>query len=71
MLFRQPRIGREGKTFQMLKFRSMVVDAEARLEALRDQNESDGAAVQDEGGPADHPARALPAPLLASTSCRS
>jgi exopolysaccharide biosynthesis polyprenyl glycosylphosphotransferase len=42
VLFRQPRIGREGKTFQMLKFRSMVVDAEARLDALRDQNESDG-----------------------------
>ncbi len=42
VLFHQPRIGREGKTFQMLKFRSMVVDAEARLAALRDQNESDG-----------------------------
>ena len=41
VLFRQPRIGREGETFQMLKFRSMVVDAEARLAALRDQNEFD------------------------------
>ncbi|WP_395640188.1 sugar transferase [Pseudolysinimonas sp.] len=31
VLFRQPRIGRRGEPFGMLKFRSMVVDAEARL----------------------------------------
>ena len=30
--FRQPRIGRDGRVFQVLKFRTMSVDAEAVLE---------------------------------------
>jgi exopolysaccharide biosynthesis polyprenyl glycosylphosphotransferase len=34
LLFRQERIGRNGETFRMIKFRSMVVDAEARLQEL-------------------------------------
>ncbi len=34
VLFRQDRVGYKGSSFKMLKFRSMVVDAEARLEAL-------------------------------------
>jgi len=42
VLFRQERVGINGRSFTMLKFRSMVVDAEARLEALRQQNISDG-----------------------------
>ena len=33
-LFRQDRIGEGGKTFKCLKFRTMVIDAEARLNAL-------------------------------------
>ena len=33
-LFGHTRIGRDGRKFQCLKFRSMVVDAEARLQAL-------------------------------------
>ena len=41
-LFRQERVGRNGSTFRMLKFRSMVVDAEARLAALHDQNQGAG-----------------------------
>ncbi|PWJ56035.1 Undecaprenyl-phosphate galactose phosphotransferase, WbaP/exopolysaccharide biosynthesis polyprenyl glycosylphosphotransferase [Quadrisphaera granulorum] len=39
VLFRQERIGLEGRTFGMLKFRSMVVDAEARLRELAGSSE--------------------------------
>ncbi|MEO0423773.1 MAG: sugar transferase [Pseudomonadota bacterium] len=39
VLFRQTRTGVGGKPFQMLKFRSMYVDAEARRAALLAQNE--------------------------------
>lgn len=38
VLFRQTRIGRDGHEFACLKFRSMVVDAEARLAALHAQH---------------------------------
>jgi exopolysaccharide biosynthesis polyprenyl glycosylphosphotransferase len=41
-LFRQERVGRNGSTFKMLKFRSMVIDAEARLAALQKQNQGNG-----------------------------
>jgi exopolysaccharide biosynthesis polyprenyl glycosylphosphotransferase len=37
--FRQTRIGKDGREFTMVKFRTMVVDAEARRAALADQNE--------------------------------
>ena len=42
VLFRQTRVGRDGTEFRMVKFRSMVVDAEARLAALAAQNEGAG-----------------------------
>lgn len=42
VLFRQGRVGIEGKQFRMLKFRSMVVDAESKLQDLVDQNEGSG-----------------------------
>jgi exopolysaccharide biosynthesis polyprenyl glycosylphosphotransferase len=38
--FKQERIGLRGEPFTMLKFRSMHVDAEARLAAIRDLNEN-------------------------------
>jgi exopolysaccharide biosynthesis polyprenyl glycosylphosphotransferase len=41
-IFRQARIGREGKPFTMLKFRSMVVDAEERKLELLAHNEGKG-----------------------------
>ncbi len=42
VFFRQRRVGRNGREFWMLKFRSMRVDAEAQLEKLRAQNEASG-----------------------------
>jgi exopolysaccharide biosynthesis polyprenyl glycosylphosphotransferase len=40
--FRQERVGRHGRIFKMIKFRSMVVDAEARKAALVAANEGAG-----------------------------
>jgi lipopolysaccharide/colanic/teichoic acid biosynthesis glycosyltransferase len=42
VLFRQPRIGRDGQTFSMYKFRTMVVDAEKQQAELLTINDSDG-----------------------------
>lgn len=42
VLFRQQRVGLDGRTFSLLKFRSMYVDAEARLAELAAANEHDG-----------------------------
>lgn len=41
VFFRQTRIGVGGQPFRMWKFRSMVIDAESRLAAIRDRSERD------------------------------
>lgn len=41
-IFSQVRCGRDGKEFRFYKFRSMCVDAEARLESLLKDNEMEG-----------------------------
>lgn len=41
-LFIQTRVGKGGQPFKIYKFRTMVVDAEARLAEIRDKNDSDG-----------------------------
>lgn len=42
VLFRQVRVGRNGRPFQVLKLRTMVADAEARRDELLAANEADG-----------------------------
>ncbi|HEY3239724.1 MAG TPA: exopolysaccharide biosynthesis polyprenyl glycosylphosphotransferase [Acidimicrobiia bacterium] len=42
ILFRQLRVGRQGRMFTLLKFRTMVVDAEARQGALAASNQRQG-----------------------------
>jgi exopolysaccharide biosynthesis polyprenyl glycosylphosphotransferase len=42
VFFHQERIGLNGRPFRMLKFRSMVTDADRRLEEIRGENISDG-----------------------------
>jgi exopolysaccharide biosynthesis polyprenyl glycosylphosphotransferase len=41
-LFRQVRVGKDGRTFTLCKFRTMVVDAEAQRLQLEASNESNG-----------------------------
>ncbi|WP_245884871.1 sugar transferase [Glaciihabitans tibetensis] len=45
VIFKQDRVGLNGEHFQMLKFRSMVVDAEARLAELGEVDRAEGNTV--------------------------
>ena len=42
VVFKQVRVGKDGREFQMYKFRSMVTDAETRLAQLLERNEKTG-----------------------------
>jgi lipopolysaccharide/colanic/teichoic acid biosynthesis glycosyltransferase len=42
VLFRQVRVGRHGRRFRMLKFRTMIPEADALKDALRHRNEACG-----------------------------
>jgi exopolysaccharide biosynthesis polyprenyl glycosylphosphotransferase len=42
VFFRQTRVGHNGQLFTLLKFRTMVIDAEARLAELRSENQRHG-----------------------------
>ncbi|WUJ07006.1 sugar transferase [Actinoplanes sp. NBC_00393] len=41
-IFTQERVGKDGRPFKLYKFRTMVVNAEARLQELRNLNDTDG-----------------------------
>ena len=43
VFYKQVRVGKNGRQFEMYKFRSMVVNADQLLGKLKDQNEIDGA----------------------------
>ena len=45
-IYRQDRVGKNGKTFKFYKFRSMVPNADKMLESLLSQNEMEGPAFK-------------------------
>ncbi len=42
LIFKQPRVGKNGRIFNIYKLRSMYVDAEEKKKALMEQNKMDG-----------------------------
>ena len=50
-IFAQQRVGKGGRLFRLLKFRTMCPDAEERLEELLSQNQMDGPVFKIKGDP--------------------
>ena len=72
VFFRQPRAGRGNASFQLIKFRSMYIDAEQRKEEYRQaQRGHRRRHVQDPRGTRASPASAASSAASRSTSCRS
>ena len=42
VFYRHKRLGQNGRVFDVLKFQTMVMDADKQLEKLKDLNEADG-----------------------------
>ncbi len=51
VLFRQTRVGKDGAHFEILKLRTMTVDAEEKLSSLRERNLREGPLFKAEGDP--------------------
>jgi exopolysaccharide biosynthesis polyprenyl glycosylphosphotransferase len=46
LIYKQTRVGLRGRPFALLKFRTMVINADALLESLKAENEADGPAFK-------------------------
>ena len=51
VFFRQERVGEHGRTFHVIKFRSMVVDAEQRLETISRDGQVNSVLFKDQNDP--------------------
>jgi Bacterial sugar transferase/CoA-binding domain len=70
VFFQQERVGRDGRTFSMLKFRSMVVGADRLVDDLTEESDGNGVLFKKKDDPGS-PASARSCAGTRSTSSRS
>jgi lipopolysaccharide/colanic/teichoic acid biosynthesis glycosyltransferase len=58
-IYRQERVGKDGRSFRMFKLRTMVGDADKRLDEVRHLNEVDGPVFKIRRDPRLHPLGAI------------